>query len=139
MNVVLDTNVIISALLSPTGAPAQVLDYWREGLFTVISSPQLIDELKRALTYSRVVKYLKLSDEDIDLFLKYFRQFSEVVEPDFSLDILKEDPDDNRVLECAAAGSAAYIITGDKHLVAFEEFRGMVILSPIHFISVINT
>jgi putative PIN family toxin of toxin-antitoxin system len=139
MIVVLDTNVIISALLSASGAPAEIINHWQAGEFNNATSKLLIKELENGLTYPKVVEYLKASVNDTLSFLRYFRQFSEVVEPDFSLNIIRDDPDDNRVLECAIAANVAYIISGDKHLLALEEFRGVVILTPTNFNSFLKT
>ena len=72
MIVVLDTNVIISALLSSTGAPAEILSRWENNEFEVEVSTQLLAELGRALHYPKIARYLKLSDEEIGRFLRRY-------------------------------------------------------------------
>ncbi len=138
MIVVLDTNVIISALLSPTGAPAEIIRRWEAGEFDVVTSPPLINELRRALNYERVRKHLKLSNEEIDTFLKRLRTTALIVEPEVTVEVVEDDPDDNRVIECALAGGAAYIVSGNTHLSDLKEYEQIVILNPVGFLAVLS-
>ena len=138
MIVVLDTNVIISALLSSQGAPAEIIRRWEVGDFEVVTSSSLITELKRVLTYPQVRKYLHYSDQELTDFLNRFRTVAAVIEPAMSLDVIERDPDDNRVLECAVAGNASYIVSGDDHLLALEEYQNIVILNPVGFLAALK-
>ncbi len=135
MIVVLDTNFIISALLSPKGSPAEIIKGWEADEFVVVISPALLTELKRALEYQRVRKYFKKPQETVAALIKRLETVATVVEPQFSLDVIKEDPADNRVLECALAGEASYIVTGNAHLLRLEEYQGVVILNPAGFLA----
>ena len=134
MIVVLDTNVIISALLSPSGPPAEIIDHWEADDFDVVTSPPLLSELKRALQYPRVKKYLKRSPDEVATFTTRFRRMAILVEPQFTLEAIEEDPADNRLLECAIAGGASYIVSGDDHLLGLKAYEGMIILSPAGFL-----
>ena len=58
-----------------------------------------------------------------------------MVDPQFGLDVITDDPDDNRILECAVAASASYIISGDDHLLALEKYKGIVVLPPAGFLA----
>lgn len=138
MLIVLDTNVIISALLSSQGNPAEIIRRWEAGEFDIATSPPLLYELERPLNYERVQTYLKLSQEEINQFLNHFRATAITVEPQISLEIVKKDPYDNRVLECALAAGAAFILSGDEHLLELKEHEGVVILSPAGFITVLS-
>jgi putative PIN family toxin of toxin-antitoxin system len=138
MIVVLDTNVIISAALSLKGAPAKIIRHWGAEEFEVVTSPPLISEFERVLSYSRVTRYLKLSKEEIDGLQKRFRAVATVVDPQFTLEVVKKDPADNRVLECAVAGEASYIVTGNTHLLELGECQQIVILKPAEFLTVLN-
>jgi len=133
MIVVLDTNVIISALFSPSGPPGEIIRYWEDFKISVATSDFLLDELESVLRYSKVSRFLKLSDEEIHLFLNRFKMFASMVNSESYLDVIKNDPDDNRVLECANAAKAHFIISGDQHLQEIREFQGIVILSPTSF------
>ena len=134
MIVVLDTNVIISAVLSPGGIPAKIIRRWELDEFELAISPNLIDELERALIYDRVQKYLNLSTDELNTFLGRLRSTPFFVNPQVTLDVVKEDPNDNRCLECALASEAAHIITGDKHLLELEAYEGIQILTPAGFL-----
>ena len=138
MIVVLDTNVIISSLLSSKGAPAEIINRWEAGEFDVVISSPLITELERVLTYERVRKYLKFSDEEIAAFLKNLRATAIVVEPEITLDVVKDDPDDNRVVECALAGGASYIVSGNTHLLELKEYNQIIILNPVGFLAALK-
>jgi len=138
MIVVLDTNVIISALLSAGGTPAQIIDLWEAGTIDVATSAPLLDELKRALDYKQVKKYLKLAPDEINTLLGRWSTLSIYVEPEVELDVVEDDPDDNRVLECAIVAEANYIISGDKHLLDLGEYLGIEVLPPAGFIVLLN-
>ena len=130
MIVVLDSNVIISALLSPKGAPVDIISRWEAGELDVVTSAPLIAELKRALQYGRIRKQLKRPRKMVTALVNRLEAVATVVGPAPSLDVIEEDPADNRVLECALAGQAAYIVTGDAHLLNLKTYQGIVILSP---------
>lgn len=138
MIVVLDTNVLISALLSATGAPAEIIRRWEAEEFDVAISPALITEFEQALNYPRVRKYLNLSSKEIDAFLKRLKTVAIVVEPPMTLNVIKADPDGDRVLECALAGGATYIVSGNSHLLDLQEYEQIVILNPAGFLAALD-
>jgi len=138
MIIVLDTNVMVSALLSTEGPPAQVIDLWTAGTFDVATSDPLLDEVKRVLGYDKIKKHLGLSPGDIDRLLSGWRTISIVVDPEEELDVIDDDPDDNRVLVCAVAAEADYIVSGDQHLLDLGEYQGIEVLPPAGFIVLMN-
>lgn len=139
MIVVLDTNTIVSALLSPNGTPAEIFRYLEAGKIAVATSDYLLDELERVLTYPKVARYIKASETDINLFVKRFRMFADIVQPESNINAVEKDPDDNHVLECAVAAKADFLITGDQHLLELEEFEGIEILSTTAFMAWFST
>ena len=138
MIVVLDTNVMISALISAGGPPARIIDLWEAGSFDVASSAPLLEEVKRVLGYDQVKKYLKCSPEEINKLLAGWRTASIYVDPEEELEVIKDDPDDDRVLECAVAAEAEYIVSGDNHLLDLGEYRGIEVIPPAGFLVLIN-
>ena len=64
---------------------------------------------------------------------------STIIEPTQKLDIVKEDPDDNIILECALEGNVDYIISQDNHLLKLKEFKGIKIINPEEFLKIINS
>ncbi len=67
--------------------------------------------------------------------LFYLMKVCDLIEIKHKLNIIKEDPSDNIVLECAAEGKADYMISGDSHLLGLKEFRGIKILTPKQFVN----
>jgi putative PIN family toxin of toxin-antitoxin system len=135
VDAVLDTNVIVSALISPRGAPAQIYRAWQNGRFTYVSSPPLLDELARALSYPRVRKYLAWTGEERGEFLEALAYAAKLVIPNIQLRVIDEDPDDNRVLEAAVAAAVSHIVTGDRHLLDLQSYERMEIVSPARFLA----
>ena len=133
MIVVMDTNVIISGLLSPTGTPAKIIAQWEAGEFDVAISMPLLKELEGVLDYERISKYFQEPQEKIGLLLKRLKMVSIKVTPEFRLNVIKDDPSDNRVLECAVAANASFIISGDDHLLSLGKYQDIIILPPVGF------
>ena len=138
MRVVLDTNVFISALLSAKGAPAEIIRRWQAEEFNVVISPPLLDEFKRVLHYPHVQKHLSRPQEEVDVFLRRLRTVAILVEPDVSLSVIEKDPADDRVLECAVAGEASYIVSGNNHLLELGSYNDIIILNPVGFLAVLQ-
>ena len=138
MIIVLDTNVLISALLSPQGVPSKIMDRWEAEDFDVAVSSSLLGELEHALNYPRIQERFQEPPEKFNLFLKGLKMVSIHVRPDFRLDVIEDDPDDNRILECALTANASYIISGDDHLLSLERYRGIEILPPAGFLALLE-
>jgi putative PIN family toxin of toxin-antitoxin system len=129
VRIVLDTNVLISGIFF-TGPPFQILEAWRDGNLQILVSPAILEE------YRRVMNELVSQFEAVnpDPFLDLLTLRSEIVLAPLMPRVIKEDPSDDKFLECAVAGKAACIVSGDKHLLKLSEFRGIRILTPRHFI-----
>jgi uncharacterized protein len=126
--VVADTNIYISAMMFG-GLPGSLLDLGLLRAFTLITSPPLLDELEDKLR----VKF-GVSAADAAAIRAKLENAADVVNPDLTLDVVKDDPDDNRVLECAVAGRADYIVSGDRHLLQLKAHAGIAILTARQFL-----
>ncbi len=126
--IVLDTNIIISAF-GWNGEPKKLLDKIIENEFEWIISQNQIEELSRVLNYNK----FKFSDEQKERIKTIVLSISILVEPKEKLNIINEDKDDNKILECAIEGKVGYIITGDSHLLKLKEFRDIKILKISEF------
>jgi len=133
VRVVLDANVLISALISARGAPARIVAQWEAGDVEVTMSPATWDELVRVLHYPRLQRFL--APDAVGRLLTQLRLNVVWVEPEESIHAIDRDPADNRYLECAVTAGAAFVITGDEHLLALGSYQGIQILTPAGFIA----
>jgi len=137
VRVVIDTNVLLSAVMSPLGVPGAIFRAWRSGRFALVVSPALLAELKRTLAYPRIRIRTGWGEEEEDRFLQLLADDAMLVEPTGSLSVSR-DPDDDRVLEAAEAGGADYIVSGDEDLLTLREHRGSRIVSPAQFAALLD-
>lgn len=113
MRAVLDPNVLIAALLSPSGTPAKLILRWLAGDFELVVSEQLLDELERVLGYSKI--RTRISDDDSRDFVDFIRTTAEVaIDPPNPVS-RSADRDDDYLLALAEAAHAL-LVSGDKHL-----------------------
>ena len=127
---VFDTNTIVSALLFGNSVPRQAFDRALDR-GTVLISDSLVMELSRVLGRERFDQYVSL--EERNEFLVSLIRNSDLIEITESVQACK-DPDDDRILELAVSGAAAYIVTGDSDLLVMNPFRGVEILTPARFL-----
>ena len=131
LRVVLDTNVVVSAMLFPASVPGQAFLYLarRGGLIISESSmSELIDVILR----SDFDRYL--GEEERVEFFSSLEQQAQLVEVTHSITACR-DPKDDKFLELALSGRATHIITGDRDLLDLHPFRGIPILTPISFLA----
>lgn len=130
--VVFDTNVIFSAL-GWQGRPYACLERVRGGAAAGVTSQALLDELAEKLRDKLAFSEEQIADALADL-LGYLR----VVPVSERLAVIAADPDDDRVLECAVAAQADYIVSGDRrHLLPLGRFRQILIVSPADFLALV--
>jgi len=128
LRVVLDTNIYVSAFIGRNGTPFRT---WRAALdrsYTLVTSPAIVNELGRILR-TRFAWH----DGRIIRRLKKVARAAEVVTPPFTLRAVAADASDNRILECAIAGQADLIVSGDRHLLDLKSFQNIPIIRPADF------
>ncbi len=133
MNVVLDTNTVISGLFWK-GAPRQVLDLARDDLITLYTSPELLRELADVLGREKFARRLTLGQAKLESLVYGYSALARVIRPDPVEPIVLLDPDDDNVLACAKASSADCIVSGDSHLLDLKKFEEIEILTAADFI-----
>ena len=126
---VLDTNIFVSGI-HWTGLSEKVLRLWIQDEFTLVSSFPIIDEIMRVLMAFKV----PLESEDISWWESLILEKSDLTFPVEHLDIVKNDPDDNKFIEAAAEGNAQYIVSQDRHLLDLKEYKGIKIMHPEEFL-----
>lgn len=127
VRVVLDTNILVSALVYG-GNPIKVLLFALNKRIQVITSPILLSELTDIIS-----KKFPLSLEDMHLLEKEMQKNFVIVHPSKILNIVR-DEDDNRVLEAAVAGKCNFIITGDQDLLDLGKYENIRIVTPSQFL-----
>ncbi len=127
--IILDTNVLISAF-GWAGKPRQIFERVLNKEFELLISEKQIVEIKRVLNYPK----LKFTEDQKQRFLDILGNAARIVETHNDLDIIKEDPPDNMILEAAIEHKAAYIVSGDAHLLKLGEFQSVKILTPAQFL-----
>lgn len=98
----------------------------------------MLSEYRRALGYERVRRFHGKSDPELDRLIRNFELSAQLVHPQVSVSGVIDDPDDNHVLECAVAGNATHIVSGDRHLRTLGAYRQIPILVPRTFLSLIE-
>ena len=131
--VVLDTNVLISAILCG-GNPAEYFSLALADLIELYVSPFILEELSRILQ-----KKFHWETSKIDHIKRWYLTLARSVEPSEHVSIIKRQDSDNRILECSLAAKAHYLVTGDKRdILPLGEFRGIRIVSPIEGLSLMT-
>ncbi len=124
LRVVFDTNVYISAALHGREAET-TLELASAHRIILLTSPAILSELEE-----KVRNRLGWSQERAEFFLGIIRDFAEIVEPQVVLQVIAEDDDDNRILECAVTGNASLIVTFDKDLLRLKSYETTGIITP---------
>ena len=134
LKVVIDTNVFISSFFG--GVPREIINLWKEGKVTICLSQTIIEE------YIEVMNRLGLKNtKEIQLVTKLFAEGynSVFTSKTPKINIVQEDPDDNKFIECAVALDSKVIISGDNHLKDIKKYIDILIISPRDFIDMHNT
>lgn len=134
---VLDTNILVSAFITPRGTPAKLLQAWRAEHFDLVTSPPILEELQDALCRPKITRRYHLSFEDIRNFATLLASACIVVPGTTTVSASIQDPDDLPVLATAIESQAAYLVTGDTALLDLERFQSVHIITPAAFLRII--
>jgi len=135
---VLDTNILVSGLISPRGSPAKIIDLWQEGNYILVTSKAILNEVRRVLNCPKIFHNYHLSRKRIKEYLEGLSIFAEAVRPRKRVLVIKQDPQDNKFIEAALAGRADFLVSGDKHLLKLKEYQGMRIVTANTFLTSTN-
>lgn len=134
LRVVLDTNVLVSAILKKGGNEWDILQKVSDKKIVSLTSEDMLHEFARVMSKPK----FENSKEEVDEWLLFLLGVSLLVAPTERLTVIKDDPSDNKILECAVSGNADYIISGDRHLLALREYRGIKILNSSDSLKSLN-
>jgi len=130
MRVVCDTNILISALVFPGGSPERILDLARQGHIELYISNFIIDEFLYVLEHK-----FHFGKNDVQKRIDYIKSLAYTVAPKEKSSIIMAHEPDNRIIECAVAAHADVLISGDKHVLREEEYKGIKIMSASDFVA----
>lgn len=129
LKVVIDTNVFISSFFG--GVPREIINLWKKGKIVLCLSQEIIKE------YLEVLNRLGLKDkrEIANLTGLFAEGYNSIfTAKTLNINVVDDDPDDNKFLECAVALDSKIIISGDKHLKEIKKYIDIEIVSPKEFI-----
>ena len=125
MRVTVDTNFLISATQWDYSVAHKLLKKFILSDAKIFTTQDILDETAEVL--ERDFKYSKSEAKKI---IETILLFADLIEPKQKVDVIKDDPDDNKVVECAIESSSDYIITYDKHLLKLKEYKRIKIVKP---------
>jgi len=130
IRVVIDTNVIVSAILFG-GIPGELIPLWKSGRIKPLASKEIIDEYIKVLAYPK----FELSEAEISYILyNEILPYVDIIPIKDSPVIIEVDPSDDKFIHCAKAGNPSAIISGDKHLLDLKTYQKIKILTPGNFL-----
>jgi hypothetical protein len=132
--VVLDVNVVVSAVMSPYGAPRSVLLAWQAGEYEHVTSDGITVEVAAKLLDPAVGGRFHVTLADVQAVITLLRRETRIVAPSSPAPVTG-DPEDDHVLAVALEGHADYLVTGDKRLLRLARHGETVIVSPRDFLS----
>ena len=134
MRIVLDTNVLISALSFPDSKPDEILSHIRRGEIELFTSEFILSELGRVLNNK-----FRFTKSETEARLRAIRGVAHLVTPTERLTLVTAKDDDNRILECAVTAQVEFLVTGDKqHLLPLGSYGGIKIVSPAQFLDLLR-
>jgi putative PIN family toxin of toxin-antitoxin system len=135
MRLILDTNILLSALLSPLGAPAKLLDAWERKTFTLVACEALIEELRDVA--GRPFFRTRLRASAAELLAAGLRDFSFFCQ-NLPSGTVAPDPKDSYLLALAEASKAEFLVTGDKELLSLKHYKATRMITPAAMIEILR-
>ncbi len=133
LRVTADTNVLISGLNFRRGNTFEILELARAGKINLTVSEAILDEMTDVLQ-----RKFHFTPEDAQEARRRIMAMARIVQPAVRLDVIKEDPADDRIIECAVAAGSDCIVTGDKHLLRLGRYDSIRILNPSDLLNLVQ-
>lgn len=128
--IVVDTNILVSASFWK-GNPYKIIELAAQGKIKIFSSVEILEEFAKVLK-----RDFKTGEEELKKRIETFLKIIKLVSPQIKIQVVKEDPDDDKVLEAALEANAHFIVSGDKHLLKIKEFKGIKIMTAREFLDI---
>jgi len=131
LRVVLDTNVLVSSIICD-GNPRKLLMKGVKRVYDIIVSQEILDELQDVLSRPQ----FKMTKKEIDKVIKNLIASSIMITVESNFTVVKNDPDDDNIINTAYDSNAKYIVSGDKHLLNLKKFKNIKIISVSKMLNV---
>lgn len=128
LKAVLDTNIYVAAFGYPKGRTALLWNAARQGRYELLVSPAIIREMASVLRFD-----FAWQDHHVQKTIRILARVAHLIAPGTVLSVVKADPDDNRILECAVDGKADIIVSNDHHLLDLKSYAGIPIIAGPDF------
>ena len=138
MKAVLDSSVVVSAFLNPSGTPAMLLQRARAGAFSLCLSEDILEETARALNRPRIQQGYGYATEDVEHFLATLIQTADIVHDIGNVPPVSRDPNDDVIIAAAVAAKATHLVTGDNDLLSLGSHEGVRIVTPRDFLHLLE-
>ena len=131
---VLDTNILVSAILSRLGDPARILEEWKKETFILVLSEPIFKEIDRVFHYPKIQNRLRFSPKELQNFLNDLKTFTLLAPGRMKIKTTLSDPEDFPFLIAAKETGADFLVTRDSDLLILKEFEGIKIITPRAFL-----
>jgi hypothetical protein len=138
IKVVLDTNVWVSIFMKKTLAE-EFSKLFETRKINVYNSEAILNEISKVLMYPKINDIVRLSWFGTKDIIQSVIENSIIVKPKHKINAIKEDVEDNKILECAIQANVDFIVSGDAHLIRLKEFKKIKIVTPREFLEIIST
>lgn len=138
LSVVLDTNIIVSGIISSKGSPNKILNLWRQKKIQLIISPAIIKEIIAVFKRPKIRNNYQLSDKHINKIKQLLQKDATLIKPKSYLKIIKVDPADDKFINCALTARVKFIVSGDKHLLDLKKYKKVKIIKAAEFLKLIK-
>ena len=128
LRAVVDTNIYISAIFWG-GKPRHVIDLGRDGKIQIFTSEDIEQEV-----LDKLMTKFGLNADDAGRVMADFSTFTKPIRVSRRIHVVKDDPDDDKFIECAVECGAEFIVSGDKHLLKKKKYKGIDIVNAATFL-----
>lgn len=132
---VIDTNLIVSYLLTQSKTMSRLIDHWEQGHFTYLISPVMMNELREVIYRPRLRQQMRV---DPAILLELIEVDAEMVPGKLQLAGACRDPKDDPFIACAVEGNAAYLVTGDADLLEMVAYGGVTMIRAFDLVSLLD-
>jgi hypothetical protein len=135
VKVVFDTNVWISIFIKKT-LGKEFSEIFKKEKIDTYTTEEILKEISKVLAYPKISELLEFSGVSERGILQSILKNSILVRPKFKLKLIKEDLEDNKILDCALHAKVDFIVSGDRHLLKLKRFKNIRIITPREFLDI---